>query len=119
MHPLKVVDPDGLPVLFYRKFWHIVGSNVTRLVLDILNNNIYSGFQNSTFIALIPKCKNPSFPKEFRLIILCNMTMKVVTKSIANRLKRILPEVIDVEKSDFLHGRLITDIAINALECFH
>ncbi|XP_058787037.1 uncharacterized protein LOC131661492 [Vicia villosa] len=45
--------------------------------------------------------------------------MKLVTKTIANRVKWVLQEVIDVEQSAFVHGRLIIDNALISLECFH
>lgn len=96
-----------------------MGLDVTRLVLDILNNNKDPGSLNSTFIVLIPKRKNPSSPKEFYLISLYNMIMNVVMKTIANRLKQFLLEVIGEEQNAFVHGRLFTDNAIIMLECFH
>ncbi|KAK2422548.1 hypothetical protein QL285_033075 [Trifolium repens] len=95
MHPLKAPGPDGLPALFYQKYWNIVGTEVCKLVLDILNNSTSPKSVNNTFIVLIPKCKNPNSPKDFRPISLCNVIMKIVTKTIANRLKSILPDIID------------------------
>lgn len=68
---------------------------------------------------LIPKCKKPSFPKEFRPISLCNVVMTIVTKTVANRIKVVLREVIDEEQSVLVQGRLITDNALIAMECFH
>jgi hypothetical protein len=96
-----------------------VGKDVQHLTLSILNDEIDSKEINKTYIALIPKCKNPNSPKQFRPISLCNVIMKIATKTIANRLKCILPDVVDEEQSVFVKGRLITDNALVAMECFH
>lgn len=90
MHPLKAPEPNGLPALFFQKYWHIVGGEVQNYALDVLNNGRSPEDMNKTYIALIPKCKSPSSPKDFRPISLCNVVMKIVTKTIANRLKAIL-----------------------------
>lgn len=74
---------------------------------------------NKNFIILIPKCENPKYPKEFRPISLCNVVMKIISKTIANCVKQILPEIIVVEQSVFVNGRLIMDNARIAMECFH
>lgn len=64
-------------------------------MLDILNNGKALDEINKTFIVLIPKGKNPASPKDFRPISLCNVVMKIVTKVIANRVKVLLPDIID------------------------
>lgn len=97
----------------------MVGNEVSKLVLEILNNERFSEDINRTFIVLIPKCKNPSTPKDFRPISLFNVVTKIVIKTIANRLKHTLPSVVDVEQSAFIQGRLITDNALIAMEYFH
>ncbi|XP_058749040.1 uncharacterized protein LOC131622002 [Vicia villosa] len=107
MHPSKSPGPDGLPAFFFQKYWSIIGGDVTQLVLEVLNGTVNPSFMNKTFIALIPKMKNPNSPKDFRPISLCNVVMKMVTKTIANRMKRVLPDVIDEEQSAFVKGRLI------------
>lgn len=119
MHPTKAPGPDGLPALFYQKFWSIVGKDVLKDALDILNNQKDPSDINSTFISLIPKKKNSSLAHEFRPISLCNVIMKAVTKAISNRLKPILPAIISEEQSAFVKDRLITDNALIAMECFH
>ncbi|XP_058783087.1 uncharacterized protein LOC131657739 [Vicia villosa] len=119
MHPTKAPGPDGLPALFYQKYWNIVGQDIVFVALDVLNNQRDPADLNSTFIALIPKIKNPRAPHDFRPISLCNVVMKAVTKSIANRLKEFLPEVVSEEQSAFVKGRLITDNALIAMDCFH
>lgn len=119
MHPLKAPGPYGLPALFYQKFWHTVGKDIENLVLGILNEGKSPESLNKTFIALVPKCKNLGPRKQFRPISLCNVVMKIVTKVIANRVKCILPDVVDEEQSASVRGRLIADNALIAMECFH
>ncbi|XP_058746226.1 uncharacterized protein LOC131619104 [Vicia villosa] len=120
MNPLKAPGPDGLLTFFFQKYWHIVvGNDVSKLVLEILNNNKNPGIINSTYVVLIPKFKNPSKPKDFRPINLYNVVMKLVSKVIANRIKVFFPDIIDEEKSAFVKGRLIMDNALVAMEFFH
>jgi hypothetical protein len=51
-----------------------------------LNNNPIT----KIYICLIPKNNNPSSPNDYRPISLCNVTLKIITKTLANRLKTIL-----------------------------
>ncbi|CAI8601293.1 unnamed protein product [Vicia faba] len=45
--------------------------------------------------------------------------MKLLTKTIANKIKSILSDIIDEEHNAFAKGRLITDNALVAMECFY
>jgi hypothetical protein len=74
---------------------------------------------NDTAIVMIPKKNEPQELKDFGPISLCNMTYKVVSKCIANRLHLILDEIIAPTQSAFIPGRLTTDNALMAFECIH
>ncbi|XP_058725646.1 uncharacterized protein LOC131596933 [Vicia villosa] len=119
MNPSKAPGPDGLNTCFFQKYWNIVGKDVVSAALDILNNGKDSVSLNSTFICLIPKLKNHKALKDFKPISLCNVVMKVITKSIANRLKDILPDIVSEEQSAFVKGRLITHNGLIDMDCFH
>ena len=38
MHPTKAPGPDGLHVLFFQKYWDIMGQDITGAALSILND---------------------------------------------------------------------------------
>lgn len=111
--------PDGLPAIFYQTYWDLIGPEVTNHVLHILNNKGNPGNINYTFLCLIPKKNDPKLPSDYRPIALCNVILKLITKTIANRIKKILPSIISPQQSAFLPTRLISDNTLLAYEAFH
>jgi hypothetical protein len=92
---------------------------VGKAVLDFLNFGVFDSSLNITHIVLVPKIKNPSRITEYRPISLCNVLYKLMSKVLANRLKRVLNFIISSNQSAFLPGRLITDNAIVAFEALY
>ena len=87
MGPTKALGLNGMNTLFYQKIWYVVGDNVVLAVLDFLNNGNMLSEINHTNIVLIPKVKNPEKMSDFRLISLCNVIYKIISKVLGNRLK--------------------------------
>lgn len=119
MSPLKSPGPDGFPAVFFHKYWHIIGSDISSCVLDFLNHNHLPARLNFTFIVLIPKVDNPKRITEFRPISLCNVVYKIGSKIIANRLKPFLNDIISPTQSAFIPRQLITDNVLVAYEVNH
>ena len=116
---MKAPGPDGFPAHFYQRNWDILKEDVVGAVKKFFADGIVPEGINDTTIVLIPKGSNPESFKDFRPISLCNVIYKVVAKCLVNRLRPFLDEIIFETQSAFVPGRLLTDNAYIAFECFH
>ncbi|KAK3230807.1 hypothetical protein Dsin_002688 [Dipteronia sinensis] len=119
MSPTKALGLDGLPAIFYQKYWSFVGEKVTAACLGVLNNRLGLEEVNETLIVMIPKIKRAECMSDFRPISLCNAVYKVVAKSLANRFRAVLDDFILETQITFIPDRLISDNAIISFECMH
>ena len=97
MAPTKAPGHDGFPAQFFQKNWGVCGVDVTKMALRVLNGEESPEVINKTFIVLIPKVQNPTSLIQLWPINLCNVIFKIISKVHANRLKKILPEIISEE----------------------
>ena len=84
-----------------------------------MNNLCFPPSVNHTNICLIPKHQNSKTMKDYRPIALCNVNYKILSKVLANRLKKLLHRIIFHEQSAFVSGRLITDNVLVAFIIIH
>lgn len=96
-----------------------MGQNVIRMALHFLNGNGKLENINKTNIVLIPKVKKQTKITKFRPISLCNVTYKVIAKTMTSKMQRVMPQIIDEAQSAFVKGSQITDNVIVAFEAFH
>ena len=74
---------------------------------------------NHTFTSLISNINAPTNPKDFLPISLCNVIHKIISKTIANRLKKIIPKLVSKTQSAFMSECLISDNILIAFETLH
>jgi hypothetical protein len=123
----KAAGPDGMPAIFFKKFWETIGAKVKNEVMAppqknevmaVLNGGNFPNGWNDTTIVLIPKVKNPNHLKDLRPISLCNVLYKIISKVLTNRLKGCWIGYLCKSKC-LCTGRLITDNVLVAYEMTH
>ncbi|CAA7058559.1 unnamed protein product [Microthlaspi erraticum] len=119
INPEKAPGPDGMTGCFYQQFWDTTARDIICMVKEFFSSNRLDPRLNQTNICLIPKTERPRDMTEFRPISLCNVSYKIISKILSNRLKRCLPKIISETQSAFVARRLITDNILIAQEAFH
>lgn len=119
MHPDKSPGPDGMTPGFYQNFWHIVGKDIVEIIKRFSATGHIENQLQGTNIVLIPKKKNAKVMTDLRPISLCNVVYKIISKVLANRMKKLIDSIISDTQSVFIPGRLITDNIMVAYELMH
>lgn len=105
----KSPGPDGLPPLFYKSFWKTTSHALIHVVQHFFKIGHLLKALNHTFIALIPKKRSATLVEHYRPISLCNVTYKIISKILANRLRPFLNSFISPFQLAFVKGRNIHD----------
>lgn len=96
-------------VKFYKNNWALVDKDFLEAIANFFHQKFIYYPLNAISISLIPKVESPVKMKEFRPISCCNVCYKVISKILANRIKPLLPRLVDQNQSAFVQGRCIQD----------
>ncbi|GKA87051.1 RNA-directed DNA polymerase, eukaryota, reverse transcriptase zinc-binding domain protein [Tanacetum coccineum] len=105
----KAPGPDGYTTKFYKKAWHIIGTDVCNAVKEFFVKGKLLGELNATLITLVPKVSTPCKVTNFRPIACCNVVYKCISKIITNKIKDVLDSIVNKNQSAFIPERQITD----------
>lgn len=111
--------PHGLNAAFYKAAWGWIKNDLMELIQKFYHTGNIPAELNKTNIVLIPKKNRPTSPVDFRPISLCNVLYKIIAKSVANRIKGKLPDLICQSQHAFIPGRRIANNIIIAQEIVH
>ena len=101
---------------FWQFCWDIVKFEVMRFFAEFHHLDLFKRSLNATFIVLIPKKGSIEDLRDFRPISLVGSLYKLLTKSMANRLKRVVGRVVSNSQHAFMEGRQILDVVVIANE---
>ena len=106
----KSPGSDGFGAEFFKVFWKQLGGFVLRSLNEGFRKGELSNTQKEAIIICIPKTdKERDKVKNLRPISLLNIVYKIGSSSIANRIKSILPEIINEDQTGFVKNRFIGD----------
>ncbi|KAJ9567792.1 LOW QUALITY PROTEIN: hypothetical protein OSB04_003758 [Centaurea solstitialis] len=105
----KSPGPDRFSFTFIKKFWDVVGPDFIDATNHFAKNPYLNRGCNDSFIALIPKTKDPLSLGDYRPIHLIGCIGKVISKVLAERLKMVIDSVISPEQTAYVKGKSIVD----------
>jgi hypothetical protein len=99
--------PDGLPVLFFKKFWPVLKPCVLEILNGFALGRVDISRLNFGILSLLPKVPGADNIKQFRPIALINVIFKLISKAYACRLSPVAHRVISQSQTAFIKGRFI------------
>ena len=105
----KSPGPDGFPADFYQDFWDLVKWDLKALAEGFARGEINIARLNYGIITLVPKTNDAKQIQKFRPICLLNVSFKIITKVLMNRLTKCVAPVISRTQTAFIKGRYIME----------
>lgn len=93
---------DGLTLEFYREFWAILKQDFLEMANEGFTRGKLSHSQRTGVIRLIYKKGNREDLTNWRPITLLNADYKIIAKTLANRLKEVLPSIVDMDQTCYI-----------------
>jgi hypothetical protein len=103
----KAPGPDGFPAEFYQIFWEIIKGDLMALFKDFYEDKLPLFSLNFGTITLLPKQKEAAHIKQFCPICLLNVSFKIFTKVMVNRMNGIASKLISPSQTAFILGKNI------------
>jgi len=112
----KSPGPDGFNLFFVKEGWEIFKDEIVEALALFHETGCIPKGCNASFVALVPKVRDPAKLEQYRPISLVGVMYKVISKVLAERIEKVLPSVIDKCQSAFLKERGILDSVLAANE---
>jgi len=94
--------------------------SVTALINECFEKGEMSSSQKQAIITLIEKKgKDRSLLENWRLIFLVNVDTKIMTKTIASRIKEVLPDIIHPSQTGYVKDRFIGETLRSIYDVMH
>nr|CAD1836416.1 unnamed protein product [Ananas comosus var. bracteatus] len=111
--PEKAPGPDGLPMLFYQRFWNLLKDDIMSVFNSFYNDTAKIDMINTSWLCLISKKKEALFANDFRPISLVHSMAKLISKVLASRLQIFLHDLINPYQAAFIKVNKSATLAVD------
>ncbi len=115
----KAPGPDGFPAEFYQVFWEVIKEDLMAIFIEFHEGKLPLHSLNFGIITLLPKQKEARQIQQYRPICLLNVSFKIFTKVMTNRIALVAQKVIRPSQTAFLPGRNIMEGVVILHETIH
>ena len=110
----KAPGMDGYTVAFMKTFWEEIGPLVLASFQCAMTSKLLANSQRKGVIKLLPKRdKNPHFVHNLRPIVLLNLDLKIFTRALSLRLKKMVDDLVEKDQHGFIKGRFIGNAVLD------
>ncbi len=107
-HANKSPGNDGITIEFYKKFWDSIKDTLIECYNYSFEKGELSVSQKQAIVTLIEKHgKDRLYIKNWRLISLLNVDYKILTKTLSQRMRKVLANIINEDQSGYIEERQI------------
>ena len=115
----KAPGPDGFPAEFYQFFWETIKADLIQLFVEFHRGELPLHSLNFGVITLLPKKEDATKVQQYRSICLLNVSFKVFTKVLMNRVSVVAQKIIKPSQTAFIPGRHILEGVVILHETIH
>lgn len=111
--------PDGFPVGFYKNMWPEFRVLVKEMLDELHQGSLDTDRLKYGVVTLLPKVLDANTIKQYRPICVQNVIIKILTKTINERVARVADKIISWTQTAFIPGRNILEGCVILHETLH
>ncbi|XP_071729333.1 uncharacterized protein [Rutidosis leptorrhynchoides] len=115
----KTPGPDGFSLSFFKKGWCFLEDELLLMFSEFHTFASFPKGFNSSFLVLIPKTNSSKLIDQMHPISLINAPYKIIAKVLANRLKKVISNIISDNQHGFVPSRSLLDGVMLVNEVVH
>ena len=117
LKPNKAAGPDGFPAEFFKKYINLLVPPLIDMFKESFGNKkLPNTLEQACIKVFLKPGKNEHLCSSYRPISLLNVSFKVLSKILANRLEKCIGQLIHVDQTGFIKNRQGSD---NIRKLFH